>query len=199
MHRIHIFHADGKHTTSDQQYRLFLFSGIPGGSVKIRVRGSNSVNKNNEPLYVVDGMVRESKLDGINPEDIQSMQVLKDTSSTANLKPNAYGMLVGSQSERRNDIVNGRIDLQFNIYKGLTFTSSNGIDYLNNTNYGLGVKAVDITHSEDAEGNAFTYTTTEDLVLKEEMEVKAAWNGENSMYNIYPPVQVEKSPNLVRK
>lgn len=110
MHRIHIFHADGKHTTSDQQYRLFLFSGIPGGSVKIRVRGSNSVNKNNEPLYVVDGMVRESKLDGINPEDIQSMQVLKDASSTANLKPNAYGMLVGSQSERRNDIVNGRVD-----------------------------------------------------------------------------------------
>ena len=50
-------------------------SGIPGGSVKIRVRGSNSVNKSNEPLYVVDGMVRESKLDGINPEDIQSMQV----------------------------------------------------------------------------------------------------------------------------
>lgn len=58
-------------------------SGIPGGSVKIRVRGSNSVNKSNEPLYVVDGMVRESKLDGINPEDIQSMQVLKDASSTA--------------------------------------------------------------------------------------------------------------------
>lgn len=56
-----------------------------------------------------------------------------------------------------------------------------------------------LTHSEDAKGNAFTYTTTEDLVLKEEMEVKAAWNGENSLYNIYPPVQVEKNPNLVRK
>ena len=57
--------------------------GIPGGSVKIRVRGTNSINKSNEPLYVVDGMVRESGLDGINPEDIQSIQVLKDASSTA--------------------------------------------------------------------------------------------------------------------
>ena len=57
--------------------------GIPGGSVKIRVRGSNSITKSNDPLYVVDGMVRESGLDGINPEDIQSMQVLKDASSTA--------------------------------------------------------------------------------------------------------------------
>lgn len=57
--------------------------GIPGGSVKIRVRGTNSINKSNEPLYVVDGMVRESGLDGVNPEDIQNLQVLKDASSTA--------------------------------------------------------------------------------------------------------------------
>lgn len=58
-------------------------SGVPGGSVKIRVRGSNSINKSNDPLYVVDGIVRESGLDGINSGDIQSMQVLKDASSTA--------------------------------------------------------------------------------------------------------------------
>lgn len=58
-------------------------SGIPGGDVKIRIRGNNSINKSNDPLYVVDGMVRESGLDGINPEDIKSMQVLKDASSTA--------------------------------------------------------------------------------------------------------------------
>lgn len=57
--------------------------GIPGGSVRIRVRGSNSINKSNEPLYVVDGMVRESGLDGMNPDDIASMQILKDASSTA--------------------------------------------------------------------------------------------------------------------
>lgn len=57
--------------------------GIPGGSVRINVRGSNSINKSNEPLYVVDGLVRESGLTGINPDDIQSMQILKDASSTA--------------------------------------------------------------------------------------------------------------------
>ena len=58
-------------------------SGVPGGSVKIRIRGANSISKSNDPLYVVDGIVRESGLDGINPEDIRSMQVLKDASSTA--------------------------------------------------------------------------------------------------------------------
>lgn len=305
-------------------------SGVPGGSVRVRVRGSNSINKSNEPLYVVDGIVRESGLDGINPEDIQSMQVLKDASSTAiygsrgangvviittktgksgqtnitfdasvgvsnatrlpelmgtkeyadflvnyggksageladyangnkagidwadqifrtgltqnyklvftkgtdamstyisgnymsekgllegsdftryalksnvkakmtdwldvtldlnasrgigkgtsglaygtenpiwvafNSSPtmdmydadgyfvkdpygtiqyNAYGQLVGNQSERRNDVLNGRIDLQFNIAKGLTFTSTNGFDYLNYTWYNFSPRA----------------------------------------------------------
>lgn len=60
-----------------------LSDGTPGGDIKIRVRGSSSINKSNEPLYVVDGIVRESGLEGINPEDIQSLQVLKDASSTA--------------------------------------------------------------------------------------------------------------------
>lgn len=58
-------------------------SGVPGGSVKVRVRGTSSIHNSNEPLYVVDGVVRESGITGINPEDIQSMQVLKDASSTA--------------------------------------------------------------------------------------------------------------------
>ena len=58
-------------------------SGIPGGGVKIRVRGIGSINRSNDPLYVVDGIVRESGLDGINTEDIESIQILKDASSTA--------------------------------------------------------------------------------------------------------------------
>lgn len=60
-----------------------MSSGVPGGDMKIRVRGTSSVNKSNDPLYVVDGIVRESGLEGISPEDIQSMQILKDASSTA--------------------------------------------------------------------------------------------------------------------
>lgn len=58
-------------------------SGVPGGTVKIRVRGSGSINRSNDPLYVIDGIVRESGLTGLNPDDIQSLQILKDASSTA--------------------------------------------------------------------------------------------------------------------
>lgn len=58
-------------------------SGVPGASMKVRVRGTTSINKSSDPLYVIDGIISSSGLDGINPSDIQSMEVLKDASSTA--------------------------------------------------------------------------------------------------------------------
>lgn len=58
-------------------------SGMPGASAKIRVRGTTSINKSSDPLYVIDGIISSSGLDGLNPSDIMSMEVLKDASSTA--------------------------------------------------------------------------------------------------------------------
>ena len=51
--------------------------------MKVRVRGTTSINKSSDPLYVIDGIISSSGLDGINPSDIQSMEILKDASSTA--------------------------------------------------------------------------------------------------------------------
>ncbi len=77
-------------------------SHAPGGGVTVRVRGGNSINSNIEPLYVIDGfpvysnnaviptsgpndgvMPQMNLLAGINPGDIESIEVLKDGSSTA--------------------------------------------------------------------------------------------------------------------
>lgn len=58
-------------------------TGQPGEKMMIRVRGSNSLAGGNEPLYVIDGMPVEGMSSDINPEDILSMEVLKDASSTA--------------------------------------------------------------------------------------------------------------------
>lgn len=59
-------------------------SGAPGGAVKIRIRGANSINASNDPLYVVDGVALSSiTLSDINVNDIESMEVLKDASATA--------------------------------------------------------------------------------------------------------------------
>ena len=66
-------------------------SGRPGGRTTIRVRGFSSINSSNNPLYVVDGVMLpqnnqsqfSNAIDYINPNDIVSVEVLKDASSTA--------------------------------------------------------------------------------------------------------------------
>lgn len=55
----------------------------PGQGVTIRVRGRRSLTASNDPLYVVDGIPLEGNINDINPQDIESIEVLKDASSTA--------------------------------------------------------------------------------------------------------------------
>ncbi|MGV3639996.1 MAG: SusC/RagA family TonB-linked outer membrane protein [Adhaeribacter sp.] len=55
----------------------------PGQGVSVRIRGRRSFNAGNDPLYVVDGIPLSGDIGDINPNDIQSMEVLKDASSTA--------------------------------------------------------------------------------------------------------------------
>ncbi len=57
-------------------------NGQPGSEMRIRVRGGNSLNGNNEPLVVVDGVIG-ADLNQINPNDVESVDVLKDASATA--------------------------------------------------------------------------------------------------------------------
>lgn len=57
-------------------------AGSPGGAVRIRIRGGNSINGDNGPLYVVDGFIG-AEFFSINPDDIESVQVLKDAAATA--------------------------------------------------------------------------------------------------------------------
>ena len=59
-------------------------TGEPGASTSIRIRGTRSVNASNEPLIVVDGVAGAvTDLNDINSDDIESISVLKDASSTA--------------------------------------------------------------------------------------------------------------------
>lgn len=57
-------------------------NGAPGAGVKIRVRGANSINGNNDPLYVIDGFIGGDIIT-LNPNDIASIEILKDASATA--------------------------------------------------------------------------------------------------------------------
>lgn len=57
--------------------------GSPDANVKIRVRGGISITGDNSPLYVVDGVIVNDGLSMLSPQDIESIDVLKDASSTA--------------------------------------------------------------------------------------------------------------------
>lgn len=58
-------------------------SGRPGESPSIRIRGGNSINGDNAPLFVIDGFISAYGAQNINPEDIESIEILKDASATA--------------------------------------------------------------------------------------------------------------------
>jgi TonB-linked SusC/RagA family outer membrane protein len=57
--------------------------GAPGADIIIRVRGGGSITQDNSPLYIVDGIQVENALSVISPQDIASIDVLKDASTTA--------------------------------------------------------------------------------------------------------------------
>lgn len=96
-------------------------SGQPGAASSIRIRGGNSVNASNEPLYVIDGFIYykdasstktglgaiESSLNPlatVNPQDIESVEVLKDISATAIYgSRGANGVIIITTKKGRRD------------------------------------------------------------------------------------------------
>lgn len=62
--------------------KVSLNSGAPGGLATVVIRGMGSINSSTDPLYVVDG-VAMTNIQYLNPNDIKSMEVLKDASATS--------------------------------------------------------------------------------------------------------------------
>jgi len=108
--------AEDIERTPSQPIEQQLMAKVPGivvertssGNISIRIRGGSSVLGNNEPLYVVDGIAVQPESDGslagINPYDIQSIEVLKDaTSMTMYGSRGGNGVIVikTKQSNRR--------------------------------------------------------------------------------------------------
>lgn len=58
-------------------------SGEPGAATNILIRGGNSISASNQPLYVVDGFIGAGDLNLIDPNDIESIEILKDAAATS--------------------------------------------------------------------------------------------------------------------
>lgn len=91
-------------------------SGAPGSDVTVRIRGASSLSSGgNDPLYVVDG-VPTGNIIGINPNDIESIEVLKDASSSAIYGSRAANgvILISTKSGKK-----GETEMSFDVYTGL--------------------------------------------------------------------------------
>lgn len=86
----------------------------PGGGTMVRVRGFGSTN-NNSPLYVIDGVPTQGTLNQINPNDIESMQVLKDASAASIYGARAANGVVIITTKRGGE---GEPKISFDMYTG---------------------------------------------------------------------------------
>lgn len=104
-------------------------SGAPGAGVKVRIRGTGS-NGNSEPLYIVDGM-KTSSINDLSPNDISSMEILKDAASAAIYgTEGANGVVLITTKMGRKGEAKVNYDFQYGIQN-----LSAGIELMNASEY----------------------------------------------------------------
>jgi len=106
--------------------------GQPGEGASVIVRGIGSINAVSTPLYVVDGVPYDGSLSSLNPNDIESMTVLKDASAGALYgSRGANGVIVITTKKGKNDRV--RISYKGNV--GIASRALNRYDLVNMKDY----------------------------------------------------------------
>ncbi|MCH7415235.1 TonB-dependent receptor [Belliella sp. R4-6] len=103
-------------------------SGVPGGQVNINIRGQGSITAGNQPLYIVDGVQLNSEsvntnrtennpLAFLNPNDIESMEILKDAAAASIYGAQAANGVVLITTKKGKA---GKTRFNLNYYKGIT-------------------------------------------------------------------------------
>lgn len=104
---------------------------MPGGGVAVRIRGFSTI-RNNDPLYIIDGVPVEGGINFLNPNDIESMQVLKDASSASIYGARAANGVVIISTKKGKE---GQFRVNLDAYVGVQ-QSSKQLQMLNAQQYG---------------------------------------------------------------
>lgn len=139
-------------------------SGSPGSAGVVRIRGIGSINGDNSPLYIVDGLP-QSNIGWLNPNDIETMDIHKDASAAAIYGSRASNGLV--MITTRKGAKNEAINVSFDSYYGLQspwkrphmLNASEFIDYKNRAAVAAGA-AAPITPSMKEEALKFVNANT---------------------------------------
>ena len=105
-------------------------SGDPSSSPSIRIRGISSINAENDPLIIVDGAPYSGDLGNLNPNDVESMTVLKDAASTALYGARGANGVVIITTKRAND--RGEAKVTFDAKWGANTRALQNYDVIDN-------------------------------------------------------------------
>ncbi|MBL3658171.1 SusC/RagA family TonB-linked outer membrane protein [Fulvivirga sediminis] len=166
-------------------------NGSPGTNPTIRIRGLSTVN-NNTPLFVVDGII-VSGIGDINPSDIESIQVLKDASTTAVYgSKGSNGVVIVTTKQGKS----GAVKVTFGSYVGSQWTS-NRFDLLSTDQY-IDYATNIMTYDDNTPPSRFTAPQYAELLnnntdwqdeifragLMQNYNIGVSGGGENSNYRI---------------
>ncbi len=163
--------------------RVTTSTGRPGSVPSIILRGGTNFDGSGSPLIVVDGQVRSS-LSDINPEDIESMEVLKDASATAIYGARASNGVVLITSKRGKA---GSSSITFKAKTGINFLNLpykflNAEDYIKWTRLGIveavknGVAAPTLLGGVGPRGTGNLYKDAEGKILDGNYDSRAIWS-----------------------
>jgi TonB-linked SusC/RagA family outer membrane protein len=153
-------------------------SGQPGANPTIRIRGTGSINASSSPLYVVDGAPFDGNISSLNPDDIETMTVLKDAAAAS---------LYGSRAANGVVIIKtksgkaGKTKITFKLQHGVSSRAVDAYDYVNGEDYyklyweGLrnaGVNNPTVAKGYDSPAHYATENVTKDLVYNPFSEAK---------------------------
>ena len=148
--------------------------GSPDAAIRIRVRGGMSITGDNSPLYIIDGVQVENGLNAIAPQDIQSIDVLKDAAATA-----IYGargangvIVITTKSGKR-----GKLKVNYNGFVG-TKSLAKKLDVL--SPYDFVVYQSERSRGNATDSSAFTknYGTTWDTLSVYKNTPPVDWQSE---------------------
>ncbi|MEO3404908.1 TonB-dependent receptor [Mucilaginibacter sp. CAU 1740] len=160
-------------------------TGAPGDGINIRIRGVGTIN-NNDPLYIVDGVPTTTGINEISPNDIESINILKDASSAAIYGARASNGVVLVTTKRG---VSGKAKLNVSAYTGVQ-TAQHLIKMANNAQYVSAFNAAAANDGRAKISDSLARTLSDVNWLKEILKPARVSNGslsinggnENSQY-----------------
>ena len=108
-------------------------NGSPSGTGSVRIRGIGSFNASQDPLFVIDGVPTTATLNSLNPNDIESMQVLKDAASASIYGSRAANGVIIITTKKGKASQGGKINVSLSANLTAQFYSSQATMKLLNT------------------------------------------------------------------